>query len=324
MMRDKSSHSPGNSISSFGNDALWQILKQRTHLHVDEAVLPCLPERGGSAQGTQKTRLWTYLNDTGQASISMATPRSGTLRFTPSVVLSPGDYNASLALANQLGAQSTELILFSVAQAVQYRAEFVSPDEGAVVLNPLVRVVLEATSNATHAGQVQIDGVDADVESYAEPRRYYRDLELRPGPNLVRAVVVFEDGTQRKFTRTLNFDDVPIVTIDEPADFSILGAIGPNQPGGASNLTGQVERPVTIVGRISRPAEQVLINQQEATLDAARTGFRFERYFLREGTNLISATALNRMTVPISQQNGLSRSNLIAINKGSLCLRFDQ
>ena len=46
-------------------DALWQILKQRTHLHVDETVLPCLPERGGSAQGTQKTRLWTYLNDTG-------------------------------------------------------------------------------------------------------------------------------------------------------------------------------------------------------------------------------------------------------------------
>lgn len=228
---------------------------------------------------------------TGQASITMATPRNGTVSFTPSAALSPGDYDASLALANQLGAESTNLIFFSVAPAVQYRAEFISPDEGTVVLNPLVRVVLEVTSNVTEAQRVQIDGVDADVESYVEPRRYYRDLELRPGLNQVRAVVMFKDGTQRTFTRAISFDDVPIVSIEEPRDFSILGALGANQPGGASNLTGQVERPVTIVGSVSRPVEQVLINQQQATLDAARTGFRFERYFLREGTNLISATA---------------------------------
>ena len=228
---------------------------------------------------------------TGQASITMATPRNGTVSFTPSAALSPGDYDASLALANQLGAESTNLIFFSVAPAVQYRAEFISPDEGTVALNPLVRVVLEVTSNVTEAQRVQIDGVDADVESYVEPRRYYRDLELRPGLHQVRAVVLFKDGTQRTFTRAIGFADVPIVSIEEPYDFEILGALGANQPGGASNLTGQVERPVTIVGSVSRPVEQVLINQQQATLDAARTGFRVERYFLREGTNLISATA---------------------------------
>ncbi len=43
-------------------DALWQILRQRSSLHVDETVLPSLPERGSSLPGTQKTRLWTYLN----------------------------------------------------------------------------------------------------------------------------------------------------------------------------------------------------------------------------------------------------------------------
>ena len=40
-------------------DALWQRLKQRTSLHVDETVLPSLPEPGSASQGTQKTRLWT-------------------------------------------------------------------------------------------------------------------------------------------------------------------------------------------------------------------------------------------------------------------------
>ena len=46
-------------------DALWLLLKQRTSLHVDETVLPTLPERGSDDRRTQKTRLWTYLNDTG-------------------------------------------------------------------------------------------------------------------------------------------------------------------------------------------------------------------------------------------------------------------
>lgn len=46
-------------------NALWHVLRQRSSLHVDETVLPTLPD-AASAQGqTHKTRLWTYLNDTG-------------------------------------------------------------------------------------------------------------------------------------------------------------------------------------------------------------------------------------------------------------------
>jgi transposase len=44
-------------------DALWHLLKQRTSLHVDETVFPTLPEPGSKAGQTQKTRLWTYLNE---------------------------------------------------------------------------------------------------------------------------------------------------------------------------------------------------------------------------------------------------------------------
>jgi transposase len=45
--------------------ALWHVLRQRTSLHVDETVLPSLPEPGSGLGQTQKTRLWTYLNDVG-------------------------------------------------------------------------------------------------------------------------------------------------------------------------------------------------------------------------------------------------------------------
>jgi transposase len=46
-------------------DALWGVLRQRGCMHVDETVFPTLPERGSGDRQTKKTRLWTYLNDTG-------------------------------------------------------------------------------------------------------------------------------------------------------------------------------------------------------------------------------------------------------------------
>jgi transposase len=46
-------------------DALWQVMRQRTSLHVDETVLPTLPERNSTERETRKTRLWTYLSDAG-------------------------------------------------------------------------------------------------------------------------------------------------------------------------------------------------------------------------------------------------------------------
>jgi transposase len=46
-------------------DALWNVLQQRTSLHVDETVLPTLPDPKSKDRQTRKTRLWTYLNDQG-------------------------------------------------------------------------------------------------------------------------------------------------------------------------------------------------------------------------------------------------------------------
>lgn len=46
-------------------DALWVVLQQRSSLHVDETVLPTLPDRKSKDREVRKTRLWTYLNDQG-------------------------------------------------------------------------------------------------------------------------------------------------------------------------------------------------------------------------------------------------------------------
>jgi transposase len=46
-------------------EMLWTLLLQRGSLHVDETVLPTLPERRSGEGQTKKTRLWTYLNDRG-------------------------------------------------------------------------------------------------------------------------------------------------------------------------------------------------------------------------------------------------------------------
>ena len=64
------------------------------------------------------------------------------------------------------------------------------------------------------------------------------------------------------------------------------GAINPNSPG---DLTGIVERPVTVTGTVSKPVATVTINQQLATLNGL--GFTFNNFFLHEGVNLLTVVA---------------------------------
>jgi hypothetical protein len=66
---------------------------------------------------------------------------------------------------------------------------------------------------------------------------------------------------------------------------------GRGEPGGATDLTGKVERPVTITGQLSKPVVSVSINQQQATLGEGGRSFSFPNFFLREGTNMITAVA---------------------------------
>jgi hypothetical protein len=61
--------------------------------------------------------------------------------------------------------------------------------------------------------------------------------------------------------------------------------------GNASNLTGTVDRPITITGTVSKSVTSVNINQQSATLSPDGKSFTFNNFFLREGTSLLSANA---------------------------------
>jgi large repetitive protein len=61
--------------------------------------------------------------------------------------------------------------------------------------------------------------------------------------------------------------------------------------GNASNLTGTVDRPITITGTVSKAVTSVNINQQAATLSPDGKSFTFNNFFLREGTSLLSANA---------------------------------
>ena len=113
------------------------------------------------------------------------------------------------------------------------------------------------------------------------------------------ATATFADGqtrtATRTTTRTITFDAPPVVAFTSPNDFQTYGPISPTSP---RDLTGNVERPVTLTGTVSKPFAQitrVMINQQSATLTASSNGtqttFSFPNFFLREGTNLVTATA---------------------------------
>lgn len=76
-----------------------------------------------------------------------------------------------------------------------------------------------------------------------------------------------------------------------PADRSTLGAILASS---RRDLTGNVDRPVTITGTTSKPTGSV--NQQKAVVSG--TTWRFDNFFLHEGTNLISTASA---TVSVDQ-----------------------
>jgi large repetitive protein len=130
------------------------------------------------------------------------------------------------------------------------------------------------------------------VAAHAFDRRYSKRHARRCS---YAATATYADGQTRTVTRTLTFDAPPVVTFTSPNDFQTFGAINPTSP---RDLTGNVERPVTLTGTVSKPFAQitrVMINQQSAMLTAAANGtqttFTFPNFFLREGTNLVTATA---------------------------------
>ncbi|UXI68190.1 carboxypeptidase-like regulatory domain-containing protein [Tahibacter amnicola] len=232
---------------------------------------------------------------TSQVAVQMTTPGQGTLQYTTGTPLPAGQHTADLSIANRAGAVRRATTVFRVEDAPSYSLEFAQPAPGSTVLEPKVPVRLLAGSNRSDAVSVTLNDQPTAVGSFLEqPRPFDGEVMLQPGENTLTAVAMFADGQSRTTTTTLTYDAPPVVTFTSPQDWAALGpvaATGGVTPGGSTDLTGAVQRPVTITGTLNKPVTGVTINQQQAQLSADGRSFTFERYFLHEGTNLLSANA---------------------------------
>jgi large repetitive protein len=226
--------------------------------------------------------------------------------------VAPGEYRLSFVLKQSLpadgysveyrarsidGILSERSYTFEVVKSRDYTIEIESPAADTITKDSKLLVKLRVNTSASNVSGIWLNDVEPeDVSEGGNVDLYEISTGLNPGANSLRLRVEFEDGTIRELTRVVIYDAAPLVTITTPADFSIFGAVPiPNASGSARNLTGNVERPVTITGIVSRTVTSVLINQQAAVLSPDRKSFQFANFFLREGTNLISAIATDEL-----------------------------
>jgi hypothetical protein len=129
--------------------------------------------------------------------------------------------------------------------------------------------------------------------------QYVAKVKLSPGNNDLTITAEFADGQKRTLKQVIYHDAPPQIHFTTPTDFSTFGPLnlGSNTPGGSLNLSGVVERPVTITGSVSKVVPKVMINQQSAVLTVIGSGqnqttqFTFSNFFLHEGVNLLTAIA---------------------------------
>jgi PKD repeat protein len=171
-------------------------------------------------------------------------------------------------------------------------AAFVDPAPGQVAYERVFSARIAVRAGTSSVAAARIGAVAATLESASGGVAVYRaDVPLQPGDNLLRAEVVFANGGMRTLQTLLKYAPPAKVSITSPGDWEVFGPLPAGSPGGATDLTGNVERPVSVTGTLSSPVVRVEINQQLAQLDQAGTAFRFERFFLHEGANALSATA---------------------------------
>jgi hypothetical protein len=169
--------------------------------------------------------------------------------------------------------------------------EFVTPVQSQTVYTAGLAAKVMIVHIVSPIESVTINGVSAAEVSISDDTALYgASVTLAPGDNIVRAQVRFADGAVLVAEIKVLYVQAARVTITSPADWSTFGPLQ-GAPGSATNLTGSVERPITITGIVSAPAERVEINQQLAQLEPGGEAFRFERFFLHEGTNLVSVSA---------------------------------
>lgn len=211
--------------------------------------------------------------------------------FIPFTPLSEGIQTVSVSVDGTNQSSTTELWTFYVAPSPSYSVAMDKPTGILGGSDAKISVSVYASSNVTIVSRVRINGRDATFNIDNAGKTFYAaTLKLVQGNNPIEAVVDFGNGTTRVSTDSVIYEAPPSVTISSPADLTILGAINPNSP---RDLSGIVDRPVTIRGVVSKKVMSVMLNQQRAALNG--NSFVFENFFLREGNNVVTATAMDSL-----------------------------
>ena len=252
---------------------------------------------------------------------AQSTITASSVSYTPTADLSTGPHTLYLSVDNSDNVTAQAVWGFELDVLATYELAFITPAtpaDNATVKTPTIEATLSATANKTYANQVTLKVVNGTTTKTVNAQIKFVNsgtsagtgsnttstpiwsatVPLTAGVNTLTATATFADGQTRTATRTITFDAPPVVVFTSPNDFQTFGAINPTSP---RDLTGNVERPVTLTGTVNKPFAQitrVMINQQSATLTAAsnatnstQTSFSFPNFFLREGTNLVTATA---------------------------------
>lgn len=232
---------------------------------------------------------------TSQAQISFDGDHRGSISFQPTTAPATGVHHVELIVTNSEGMSRSTSALFNMLPEKAYEIRFVQPAGPQSVTEPELDLIVRAGANRSAVTELTIAGEAVPLAIYVDGlAEFHHRITLQPGNNAVVARARFDDGHVEESTLQLSYDAPPRVTLISPQDWQTLGPVAGGNgpvPGGSTDLTGSVERPVVITGRVSRPVQGVSINQQQATVDADGLGFRFERFLLHEGTNLISANA---------------------------------
>ncbi|NRR32087.1 hypothetical protein HSX11_18080 [Oxalobacteraceae bacterium] len=203
--------------------------------------------------------------------------------------LAVGRHVVYLRVTNKAGRDAYTLWSFEIEAASNYDLRFADAD-GSVFLKPAAEIKVVASSDrAAVAGVSLNDKPMRLISTDGRISNYSIELQLQPGDNLLKAHATYTDNRSKDAVLTVNYGKAPLVTITSPADRSTLGPVVDSSP---RDLSGIVERPTVITGTVDRDVESVTINQQQASL-SGRT-FRFERFFLHEGTNLVSVVATDK------------------------------
>ncbi|WP_050409524.1 hypothetical protein [Massilia sp. NR 4-1] len=217
---------------------------------------------------------------------AQAQVRPDGISYTPASPLRPGQHLVILEVQGKAQSMAQASWQFEVDAEPSYDVTLIKPAAGEVFLLPRGEIVATADASGTSPVGLSVNGIAMSLSGAGLGPQYSAMLDLKPGLNQLLLEARFADGKSISKTVEVVYETPPTVSITSPQDRATLGPAVDSSP---RDLTGNVERPLTITGLTNRPMQSVTINQQQATLNGSE--FRFDKFFLHEGTNLLTVVA---------------------------------